>query len=802
MGELSSDLRQAARGLRRDTRFTLPAILTLSIGIALEAAVFTVFHAVLLTPLPYPDADRLAVLWSEIPAAGLREGTSAYANVQDWKARSAAFEDLAVWDPITLAESGLATPERVSAARVSSNLFVVLGVPPQVGRSFTSGEADDGQALAVASHAFAEARFGDVGAALGRTVVLDGVSFELIGVMPPDFAYPGADTQLWLPRTFFTSDEEATRRGAGAWRVVGRLRAGVDFDAAGADLRAIAAELDEAHPENAGLTIRAVPLREQQTGTSRRAALRTLFGAVGLVLLIACANAAHLILIRSLDCSADRAIRTALGASRLRLVRVALLENLLLASLAGLLGGVMAVAGVELIAALAPPGSPVDGVHVGAVTLLYTAGVSVAIGTLIALVAGLAPAIGHSGPAIELAAGARAIRSGPHGRRSRRLRDTLIAAQLALALILVFGASLLVRSALASATVDPGFEPEGVLIGNLSVPSPSLRTAFYENAVESAAAVPGVVAVGLIEDLFIGGAPSSAVTVEGGSGETVDRIPLRIDAVAGDLFGAIGVPLVEGRLFSSADGADATPVAIVNETMARRFWPGASPVGRRFRTGGGAASWVEVVGVVGDMRRQGVELEPIAQVFRPYAQAPSRNMNLIVRSDAEPDALAAVLRQRLAALDATIPLYGLGTVTEGMSRYVAQRRTQTLLLGIFSSVALLMAAVGIYGLLHDSVSKRRREIGVRVAIGAKPSDVRRMVLGEGLKLAVPGIGVGLLSALWLSDALTTLLYEVSPTDPASVALTALTLIAATLLASYVPARSAARVDPATALRGD
>jgi predicted permease len=337
---------------------------------------------------------------------------------------------------------------------------------------------------------------------------------------------------------------------------------------------------------------------------------------------------------------------------------------------------------------------------------------------------------------------------------------------------------------------------------NLSVPSAEARVDFYESVVESVSGIPGVQAAGIVEDIFIGGAPNLEVTAEDPTSARMGRIPLRIDAIGGDLFRAIGAPLVAGRPFDAADGADAAPVAIVNETMARSLWGDESPVGRRFHAGGPSSSapWIEVVGVVGDMRRQGMEQEPIAQVFRPQAQAPSRNMNVLVRSDVPPDALLPLLRQRIAALDPTIPLYGVTTLADGMSRYVAQRRLQTFLLGIFSSVALVMAAVGIYGLLHYSVSKRAQEIGVRVALGARSSDVVGMVVGEGLTLAVPGIALGMLASLWVAEALTVLLYRVSASDPMSIVVTAITLIGATLVASYLPARRASRVDPIEALR--
>jgi predicted permease len=382
-----------------------------------------------------------------------------------------------------------------------------------------------------------------------------------------------------------------------------------------------------------------------------------------------------------------------------------------------------------------------------------------------------------------------------------RARRALITGQLALALVLVFTASLLIRSFVAAGRVELGFEPEGLLMTNLSVQESTERVGFYRDVVESVGAVPGVEAAGVIEDLFIGGPPNVAISFEGRAQPV--RTEVRVDAISGGLFEAVGSPLRAGRTFTTSDGSDAPTVAIVNETMAARFWPGEPAVGRRFRVGPDAP-WREIVGVVADMRRQGPERAPIAQVFVPFAQAPLdiRNMNLLVRSGVPSDVLLASIRERVAEVNPSVPLYGIDTVVGGMDRYVAGRRLQTFLLGLFSSLALVLATLGIYGLVRYSVSRRTREIGVRVALGAYAGEVQRMIVREGLLLALPGLIIGAVASVWIGGAFSELLFEVSPSDPFSVAATASALLLATLLAAYLPARRAARVDPIRALRGD
>ena len=794
MDTLFHDMRHALRSWHRDFGFSATVVLTLAIGVGANTAAFGIVRSVLLEPLPYVAPDRLAMVWSRIPEQGITESPSGYANILDWKARTRAFDDLATFDPVTLTLSGGEWPEQISAARASANLFALLGVAPAFGRAFSPEEERQQAALAVISHDVWQRRFGGSTDVIGQTVQVAGSPLAVIGVMPEGFGFPGRAIELWVPQTWFGDwSAEVVRRGTDNWRVVGRLRDGVSIEEAREDLSGIAAQLEQSSAENAGLGVAVVPLHDQVTGGPFRLALWTLFGAVGLVLLIACANVAHLYVVRGMDRAQGFAVRVALGATAPRLIRHALAESIVLAGAATVGSLFVATAVVDLFIALAPADVPrLADIRLGPVALAY--------GIVLSLAAGVSCSVA---PALRYARSApyHALREGRLPTPNKeRTRSVMIAGQFALAIVLVFGANLLIRSLIEARRVDPGFDPENVLMANLSVASSAERVAFYEEVLENVGAMSQVQSVGIVEDLFISGVPSRAITIEGRTPSAPETAEIRIDAIAGDFFEALGVPLVAGRAFARADGADAVPVAVVNEVMASLYWPGESAVGKRFRTGTAAdAAWIEVVGVVGDMRRQGPERTPISQVFRPYVQEPSRNMVLLVRTEGPVPDLATILRTRVAEIDRTVPLYQVSPLPDAMERYFLQRRFQTLLLTVFSAVALILAAVGIYGLVQYSVAQRTREIGLRIALGAVSRQVVFMVLGQGVAVAFPGLVAGMLCALWLSESLSSLLFGVVAGDLLNVVVTAAVLLLTTLLACYVPARRAARVDPLSAL---
>ena len=798
---LGIDLRRAARSLVKAPGFAGAALLTLAMGIGVNAAVFSVVYGVLVRSLPFPESERLVVLWTEIAAEGVGEAGSAQANIRDWNAENRVLEELATFDPTTLTLTSGGWAEQISGARVSWSFFPTLGVAPTLGRVISVEDERERASVAVLSHGLWTRRFAGSRDVVGRTLDISGTTLEVVGVMPAHFGIPGEVTDAWIPQTLSPDwDQAATRRGTDTWRVVGRLLPGVTLDRAREEFREIASRLEQAFPaENAGLGITVVSLYDQVTGSSLRVALWTLFGAAGLVFLIACSNVAHLVLARGLARASEVELRAALGATRPRLVRESLTEHLVISVGGGVLGLGFAVAGLRGIVAFVPSGVPRAGeiAAIGPVlAFVVTASLAACVLLSVAPVFGLLRNRSYG-----------TLREGrSHSRRTRHLslRRALIILQFTLAIVLTYGASLLVRSFTEARSVDPGFEPEGVFMANLSVESTSSRIPFYGRVVEELRTLPGIGPVALVEDQFISGAPNRVILVERATGvsERPHLEQIRIDAILGDYLRTLRVPLRAGRPFTGADDANAAPVALVNETMARRFWPGESPVGRRFRVGDAAVGGpgIEVVGVVGDMRRQGLENAPIPQVFRPYSQSPSRNMNLLVRTDAPVPGIADAVRTRVAELDPTVPLYRVTTLAQALDRYLVQRRFESLLLGLFSVIALVLAAVGIYGLMQFTVSQRTHEIGLRLALGAPPRTLAAMILRQALKLALPGVVGGIACALWLGHVLASLLYNVPVRDVGSIVVTSGAVLVTTVLASYVPAVRAAGIDPVATLR--
>ena len=798
------DLQIGARMLIKHPSFTTVAVLTLAIGIGANITIFSVVNSILFRPLPYPEVERLVFLWSEAPNQNVKERTSGFGDITDWRDQEESFEGLAVFDPVSVTLTGGAEPEQAQSVRASANLFSLLGVAPLIGRTFTADEDQQQARVAVLSHGLWRRRFGSSPAVLGQSLEIDGNSSQVIGVMPEGFQFPEVDTQLWEPHTLVPNWEaQKTQRGAGPWRVVGRLRRQISLQQAQTEMNAVAQRLELAYPgSNKGLGVNLVSFELQFTGPDVRLALWVLFGAVVCVLLIACTNVANLILARSIAREREFAIRTALGAGRLRLIRQLLTESMLLALLAGATGLFIADIGIRALISFSPPNIPhLESVEIDARVLAFTAFVSLLTGLLF----GLAPALktSQAHPAEVLKAG----RSDSGGIGGRRLRGLLVITEFSLAVVLLSGAGLLVRSFIHIQQVDLGFDPDRVLLINIAPPinntSDQWRL-YHQQVIERVAALPGVESAGLIKDIVIGGNPDGLLTIEGSSQGSLEqaRIPFNRDSISEEFFQTLSVPLRKGRYFNSQDNQGSVPVTIVNETMARRFWPDEEPLGRRFKLGSAQSSnpWLTVVGVVGDMRRQSIELQPIAQVFLPHLQSPSRRMNLLVRTTADPTKLTSIVRSEISSVDKTVPIYGVSTLEGRLARGVAQRRFQTWLLALFSALALLLAAVGIYGLIHQSVTLRTREIAIRLALGAQHQDVLRLVVGQGMGLALCGIGVGCLAAFGLTRVLTELLYGVTAKDPMTFIGVPLLLLVVGLLACYLPARRATRVDPTVGLR--
>jgi predicted permease len=805
--EMFQDLRYGVRMLFRTPGFTFVAVLTLALGIGANTAIFSLVNAVLLRPLPYHDPDRLAMLWTDDPKRNIREEGTSYPNFLDWRSQNQSFTDMAICsrgNPVVLTDGD--EPERVMGDLVSANLFPLLGVRPALGRTFSPEDELRRARVVVLSHGLWQRRFGAAPDAIGKTLEIDGRTSQVIGVMPADFYFPSKDTQLWEPLTAaWFWERNYTERFADTWRVVGRLKPQATFDQAQVEMNAIGQRLAQTYltpPDYfAGFGVNVVPLSVQFTGKNLRLALWVLLGAVVFVLLIACANVANLLLARGAAREREFAVRTALGASRGRLIRQLLTESALLALVSGLLGLGLAALGVRALIAFAPPDTPrLDEVTIDPGVLGFTAGVSLLTG----LFFGLAPAwkVSRSNPNQALKEGGRGS-SG--GLRLRQTRGLLVVAECALAVALLACAGLMIRSFVRLQSVDTGFKPEGMLLTRISLPLSLDRTeaqtsAFFQQVIDRIAALPGVQAAGTIGDFLMRRNPDETITIESRSPDGAGQGggELTSDRIGYDFFQALDLPLLKGRFFTRQETID-SHVVIINETLARRFFPGEDPIGKRFKFGGPQAenNWFEIVGVVGDLRRQRLEKQAVSEVYAPGALY---NMDLLVRASSDPLALAGSVRREIKSVDSTAAVYGMTTGVQLAEKLNAGRRFQTILLALFAAIALVMAAMGIYGVMHYAAAQRTHEIGIRLALGARSADVLWLVIGQGMKLTLLGLAIGLFGAVALSRVTSQLLFGVSATDPATLAGVAFVLTAAALLACYLPARQAAKTDTLAALR--
>ena len=798
LAELRRDVRFALRTLRKSPAFTTAAAATLALAIAANTAMFSVLDAVLFRPLPYRSPEQLAMLWTEDPTQNVREGRAALWDVEQWQRESQSFADMATFDSVGTLLTGADGVEPIVGASISPNLLSLLGVQPALGRSFSTEEAE--QRLVLISHSFWQARFGGRPDALGATLVLNGAPSQIIGILPADFQIASFNADVWG-----SHPARRSMRGPQTWFVVARRRPAVTFEQAQAEMSAVARRLNDQLPateRTQGITV--VPLSLYVVGPQSRLALWMLGGAVFCVFLIAAANVTSLSLARSTARARELAVRAALGANAGRIVRQLLTESVVLAAVSGVLGTLLALGGIRLIRAFGPANLPgLDKVSLD----LRVLGWALAISLLAGILVGLAPAVTTLRRDLR-PSGEESGRSVSGGRSSRRIRRALVAAEFALAIVLLVGAGLLVRSWWSVTKIDPGFRPERVLVMAVS-PPPTVtvsaqRTDLYYRVLEQIQAVPGVQSAGIIDDLFSENPRERVLTAERNDGTVSERLRFTSDEVSADFFTTVGTPLIRGRFFSIGDGPDAPPVAIVNEMMARRWWQGHDPVGRRVKLGPRDADsrWYTVVGVVGDMRRQGLEREALPQLFLSLAQnSPPSNVTLFIRTSSDdPLAIAGALRAAARRADPNAPIFGVVPLEQQLGTYLTQRRFQTALLAGFSVVALLMAAVGIYGLIQYSIATRTREIGLRMAVGAQAGDIFRMIIGEGLMLSVTGVALGLVGALWLGRAASSLLFGVTASDPLTFAAVSLLLTAVAVTACYFPARRAMKLDPIRALR--
>jgi predicted permease len=802
------DLRFGLRALAKHRAYAVVAILTLGLGVGANAAIFSVLRAVVLRDLPYHEPHRIAVMWTKNIRQNLPDGSS-YLNFRDWKDQSKEFQAMAAYIRPEFTRGTIAGgpgAERIHVGEVGEGFFELLGASPVLGRGFEASDYTDPIRSVVISYGLWRQRFGGDRSVIGQKILFSDMNVEIVGVMPPEFELPTADVQLWRPLVFNQGWKDERARSADALIVLGRLAPSATFASARAEMDTIAARLRAQYPAtNAAFGVTTDPLTDKVIGTTTERSLWMLFGAVGFVLLIACANVANLVLARVTARRTEFSVRTALGASTSQLVRQALTENLVLGALAGIVGLFIAWGGTILLRNIAPGALPrAEGIHVDPAVLLFLLAASLGSG----LIAGFLPALQLSmtKPADVLRESGMRAQGGPTG---RRLHQTLVVAEIALAVILLTGAGLLLRSFQRVRATDRGFDSQNVLILQVDLPgsyeNAAKVAAYFTEATRRIRALPGVVAVGAISDFFIHRQPDYHVALEGWppKREEDPAPPLTEDQVVPGYFEAMRIPLLRGRLLRDSDLAEgAEQVIVINEEMARRFWPGQDALGRRLKYGldpGAKRPWKTVVGIVADMRRQRLDEPAIPYMFQPGV---NRQMDIAVRTTSDPNLSREAIRAEMRALDPAVPPYGIVTAEQRLGRTVALRRLQTLLLLALSGVALVLSMIGAYGVIHQAVVARTQEIGIRMALGASAPAVLRMVLSAGMAPALAGLVLGLIGSLALSRTIGTFLYETSAFDPIIYGAVPALLLVVTVVACLAPASRAARLDPVRALRNE
>ena len=803
MDSLIQDLRYAVRTLLKSPGFTLVAVITLALGIGANTAIFSAVSAVLLRPLPYPDAGRLVAIWGS--RGPDRQLLTAYTDVMDFRAQRTGFEEIGVIRGQSVNLTGREAPERLGAEYVTAEVFGVLGARAALGRTFTADEAAPGRGreVAVLSDGAWRNRFGADPQILGRAVMLNARPHVVIGVLPPGYASPFGAVDVWMPISSIPSRTTFDRGVRNVW-AIGRLRTGVTLEQAGSDLAAIAARLSRDYPvSNAGFGVTVIPLRAQVTGRVSTALL-TLLAAVGLVLLIACANVANLQLARAAGRRHEMSVRASLGAGRARLMRQLLTESLLLSAAGGAGGVLLAMWAVGALVRALPGGLPAFGpVAIDRPVLLFSAGIVV----VAALLFGLAPAL--SGSRSDLG-GALRVRmpEGAVGGRRFDVRSALVVAELALCLMLLASAGLLLRSVGRMRRVDPGFAVDHLLTFQFRLPrakyaDAGARAAFFARAGEQVRAVPGVRDAAFVSATpFSGNWATTNYLVEGQPAPAPGQAPAAgWEAVSDGYFGAMRIPIVAGRDFDAHDRLGTLPVVIVSRELARRTWPGATAIGRRIEEVGDTI-WRTVVGVVGDTKQRTLGEDAEARIYVPVLQDPADFSNVVARTAGDPLALLPGVRAAIWSVDPDQPVWGVTSMDGLLSRAMGQARFTTMLTGGFAALALLLAGIGVYGVMAYTVAQRTRELGVRLAVGARPSQVVALVLLSGVKVTVAATVLGLALALAAARLLQAQLFGVSATDPATFIAVSAVLAGMALLACWLPARRAGKVDPVAALRSE
>jgi predicted permease len=807
MQTLLQDLRYGARMLWKSPGFTLIAVITLALGIGANTAIFSVIDALMLRPLPFREPDKLFQVWESNVKLGYNEIDASYPNFADWRDQNQVFEQIAIYSGGGYNLAAAAEPEQIRGAIVSPAFFPLLGVKPTLGRVLLPEEDHPNKVFSVVmSERLWRRRFNSDPQIIGRTIGLDMQSFTVVGVVPNISNLAGLpnDTDLWIPISHGSGFDNRDGHG---YQVMARLKRGVTREQAQADMDRIAGSLAIRHPDsNTGQGVRLVPLQEQIVGDFKLALL-ALLGAVLFVLLIASANVANMLLARAAGRQKEISIRAALGAGRLRLVRQLLAESLLLAGLGGAAGLLLAVWGVYLLVAFGPAELP----RAGEVAVdMRALGFTFAVSLLTGIIFGLAPALQVSRPDLNemLKDGVRGA-TGSAGHR--RMRSLLVVSEIALSLALLVGAGLLMRSFLKLQAVDPGFNPNNMLTMRVSLEGPNYgkaesRIAFYDQLLDKIKALPGVQSVGARSHIPLVPADNYAnlaFAIEGRSSDSANPPTAYYNTVSPDLFRTMEIPVSKGRSFNEHDDQKAQMVIIINETLARRHFPGEDPIGKRMtrnRVNPKEEDWATIVGVVKDTKPLALDEKPAPEMYVPFAQRPGRSMALMIRTTNKPESVAAAVRRNVQALDRNQLAYGLRTFEGVMSEAVATPRFRASLLGVFAAVALILAMVGVYGVMSYAVTQRTREIGIRMALGAEPRDALKMVMKQGAKLAAAGVAIGSGAAAALTWSIEGLLFDLRAADPVTFVTAPLLLAGAALLACYLPARRATKVDPIVALR--
>jgi putative ABC transport system permease protein len=807
MESLLKDIRYGLRNLAAHKTFTAIAVITLALGIGANTAIFSVVNAVVLKPLPYQDADRLVMIWGTTARDGNREQPFSFAEFNDLRGQVRSFDTLAAASPLwNLALTGSGEPEASQGLFVSASLFELLNVSPAKGRAFTVDEDRIGGApVVIISHALWQRRFGGDDNIIGKQLIVSGTSASIIGVMPAGFTFLEPTAELWLP--LWQNQLNNSARPVRLLNIVGKLANGATIATATADLNTVAKNLAAQYPDtNTGVDYRAVALHEQVTAKVRPALL-LLLGAVLLVLLIACANVVNLLLVRSVARQKELAVRAALGAGRLRLLRQLLTESITLSILGGGAGVLLAIWGIKILLAMNPIKLPqYNRIGMDLTVLAFTLGASVITG----VVFGFAPAWQalRSDLHPQLKEGGRT--SGMDSRQ-RRLSGALVVAEMSMAVLLLIGAGLLMRSFARLLEVKPGFATENVLtlqvgLPNTSYQQPQKRMAFAQQLEANLKAMPDVAAVGTVTRLPLQSALNNVTTflnIEGREVSPSERPEIDFRRASTTYFEAMGIPLLRGRLVTEQDVANNSGYVVINEAMAKRFWPNEDPVGRRISTAtssGQQTQWQTIVGVVGSVRHLALDVEPRPEIYYHTNTQPPFGPVVVIRAKSDPRRLISLVRAKVREIDRDVAMNNVSTMEELVAQSVAQRRFGMFLLGIFAVLALVLALIGIYGVVSYSVTQRTQEIGVRMALGASANDVLKLVLQHGVVLISIGIGIGLAGAFVLTRLMARLLFEVKPVDLLTYGFASLGLFLVALLACYLPARRAMKVNPIIALR--